>query len=76
MAPVLERKSNGSYEKTVLKGELLIWRTKNQARDQGTVQLKHSICFKSIQIGSYKIKTKSFREIEGALLALLKSCPQ
>jgi hypothetical protein len=23
----------------------MIWRTKNQARDQGTVQLKDSICF-------------------------------
>jgi hypothetical protein len=41
-----------SDQKTVLKGELLIWRTKNQARDQGTVQLKDSICFKSVQIGS------------------------
>jgi hypothetical protein len=39
-------------QKTVLIGELLIWRTKNQARDQGTVQLKDSICFKSVQIGS------------------------
>jgi hypothetical protein len=36
----------------VLKGELLIWRTKNEARDQGTVQLKDSIWFKSVQIGS------------------------
>jgi hypothetical protein len=36
MAPVLEGKSIGS----VLRGELLIWRTKNHARDQGTVQLK------------------------------------
>jgi hypothetical protein len=33
MAPVLEGKSIGSDQKTVLKGELLIWRTKNQARD-------------------------------------------
>jgi hypothetical protein len=33
-------------QKTLLKGELLIWRTKNQARDQGTVQFKDSICFK------------------------------
>jgi hypothetical protein len=33
-------------QKTVLKGELLIWRTKNQARDQGTVQFKDSICVK------------------------------
>jgi hypothetical protein len=40
MAPVLEAKSVGLDQKTVLKGELLIWRTKNQARDQGTVQLK------------------------------------
>jgi hypothetical protein len=52
MAPVLEGKSIGSDQKTVLKGELLIWRTKNEARDQGIVQLKDSICFKSIQIGS------------------------
>jgi hypothetical protein len=34
MAPVLRGKSIGSDQKTVLKGELLIWRTKNQARDQ------------------------------------------
>jgi hypothetical protein len=52
MAPVLEGKSIGSDQKTGLKGELLIWRTKNEARDQGTVQLKVSICFKSVQIGS------------------------
>jgi hypothetical protein len=45
MAPVLEGKSIGSDQKTVLKGELPIWRTKNGARDQGTVQLKDSICF-------------------------------
>jgi hypothetical protein len=32
----------------VLKRELLTWRTKNQARDQGRVQLKDSICFKSV----------------------------
>jgi len=32
MAPALERKSNCSDQKTVLKGELLIWRTKNQSR--------------------------------------------
>jgi hypothetical protein len=42
-------------KKIVLKGELLIRRTKNQARDQGTVQLKDSICVKSVQIGSYEI---------------------
>jgi hypothetical protein len=53
MAPVLEGESIGADRKTVLKGELLIWRTKNQARDQGTlVQRKDSICFKSVQIGS------------------------
>jgi hypothetical protein len=39
-------------KKKLLKGELLIWRTKNHAKDQGTVQLKLSICFKSVQIGS------------------------
>jgi hypothetical protein len=55
MAPVLERTSIGSDQKTVQKGELLIWRTKNQAKDQGTVELKDSICFKSVQIGSYEI---------------------
>jgi len=52
MALVLEGKSIGLDQKTVLKGELVIWRTNNQARDQGTVQLKDSICFKSVQIGS------------------------
>jgi hypothetical protein len=55
MAPVLEGKTIGSDQETVLKGELLIWRSKNQARDQGRVQLKNSICFKSVQIGSYEI---------------------
>jgi hypothetical protein len=35
MAPVLEGKSIGSAQKRVLKGELLIWRTKNQARNKG-----------------------------------------
>jgi hypothetical protein len=44
MAPVLEGKAIGSGQKTVLKGELLIWRTMNQARDPGTLQLKDSIC--------------------------------
>jgi hypothetical protein len=38
-------KINWLDPKTVLKGELLIWRTKNQARDQDRVQLKDSICF-------------------------------
>jgi hypothetical protein len=35
MSPVLEGKSIGSNQKTVVRGELLIWRTKNPARDQG-----------------------------------------
>jgi len=52
MALVLEGTSIGLDQKTVLKGELLIWRTKNQARDQGIVHLKDPICFKSRQIGS------------------------
>ncbi len=43
MAPVLEGKSIGLDQKAVLKAELLNWRTKYQARDQGTVQLKDSI---------------------------------
>jgi hypothetical protein len=43
MAPVLEGKSIGLDQKAVLKAELLNWRTKNQARDQGTLQLKDSI---------------------------------
>jgi hypothetical protein len=33
MALVLEGKSIGSDQKTMLKGELMIWRTKNQVRD-------------------------------------------
>jgi len=33
MAAVLEGKSFGSDQKTVIKGKLLIWRTKNQAVD-------------------------------------------
>jgi hypothetical protein len=52
MVPVLEGNSIGSDQKIVLKGKLLIWRTKNQARDQGIVQLKDSICFKSVPNGS------------------------
>jgi hypothetical protein len=46
MGPALEGKSIGLDPKIVPKGELLIWRTKNQARDHGTDQLKDSICFK------------------------------
>jgi hypothetical protein len=53
MAPVLEENQLVQNKKTVLKGELLIWRTKNQARDQDIVQLKDSI--KSVQIGCYEI---------------------
>jgi hypothetical protein len=49
MAPILEGKSIGLDPKTVLKGELLIWRTKNQVKDQGTVQLWDSICFQISQ---------------------------
>ncbi len=45
MAAVLEGKSIASDRKTVLKGHLLIWRTKKMARDPGTLQLKDSICF-------------------------------
>jgi hypothetical protein len=55
MAPVLERKSIGSNQKPMLEGELLIWRTQNQARDQSTLQLKDSICFKLVQICSRKL---------------------
>jgi hypothetical protein len=44
-----------SDQKTVLKGELLIWRTNNEARDQGMVQLKDSICFKSVEIGPWTL---------------------
>jgi hypothetical protein len=47
MAPVVGGKSLGSDKKTVLKGELLIWRTKNHARGPGTLQLKDSIQFAS-----------------------------
>jgi hypothetical protein len=44
----------GPHQKRVLKGELLIWRTKNQAMDPrySTTQ-KDSICFKSVQIGPW-----------------------
>jgi hypothetical protein len=37
-------------KKKELKGELMIWRTKMQARVQGIVELKHSSCFKWVQI--------------------------
>ncbi len=55
MALGLEGKSIGLDQKIVLKGKLLIWRTKNQAMDQAIVQLKDSIRFKSVQIGSKEI---------------------
>jgi hypothetical protein len=32
----------------------MIWRTKMQARVQGKLQLKDSICYKWVQLGSYK----------------------
>jgi hypothetical protein len=38
MAPVLEGKSIGLDQKTVVKGELLFWSTNNQAEDAGTTQ--------------------------------------
>jgi hypothetical protein len=49
---ILEGKSIGSDQKKELKGEFMIWRTKMQAKVQGKVQLKDSICFKWVQIGS------------------------
>jgi hypothetical protein len=52
-------KINWFGPKKSAKGEFLIWRTKNQARDQGTVQFKDSICFKSVQIGSYEVGPSS-----------------
>jgi hypothetical protein len=57
MAPVSEGKLIGSDQLRVRKGELLIWRIENQARDQSIVQLKDSICFKSVQIGSQEIES-------------------
>jgi hypothetical protein len=39
-------KINRFGPKKDLKGYLMIWRTKMQARIQGRVQLKDSICFK------------------------------
>jgi hypothetical protein len=55
MAPVLEGKTIDLDQKIVLKGELLIWRTKSQAMNQGTAQLKDSICFKWVQIDPTKL---------------------
>jgi hypothetical protein len=57
MAPVLEGKSIESDQKTVLKGELLIWRTKNEARDQGqsnsTIQFA-SKSHKFVDVGEHR----------------------
>ncbi len=75
MAPVLKGKSIGSDPKTLLKGKLLIWRTKNQVRDQLRVQLKDSICFNSAQIGSLGNWTLD-PCLKWALLACLLACTQ
>ncbi len=37
MAPVLENQLVQTEKNCVLKGELLIWRTKNQSKAQGTL---------------------------------------
>jgi len=63
MASILEGKSIGSYQQTVLKGKLMIWRTNNQARDQGIIQLHDSICFKSKQIGPWTFDSKPLSDI-------------
>jgi hypothetical protein len=47
-----EGKSLGSTQNKSSKWELIIWRHKVQTRVQGKVQLKGSICFKWVQIGS------------------------
>jgi len=52
MAPVWEGISIGLDQKTVLKGELLIWRTKSQARHQGTKAQSNS----RIQFASNQFK--------------------
>jgi hypothetical protein len=39
MTPILEENSIGLDPKIVLKGKLLIWKTKNQGKEQGTIQL-------------------------------------
>jgi hypothetical protein len=39
--------------------ELMIWRTQMQARVQGRVQLKDSICFKWVQIVSYELDPRT-----------------
>jgi hypothetical protein len=46
MAPVWRENQLVQTKKTVLKVNFLIWRTKNQATDQGTVEFKDSICVK------------------------------
>ncbi len=49
---ILERKLVDSDQKKEVKGELMIRSTKMQAKVHGRVQLKDSICFKQVQIGS------------------------
>jgi hypothetical protein len=58
MAPVLEGKSIGSDQKIVLKGELLIWRTKNQARDQSRVQLTSACVHLDGKVGNIPLENK------------------
>jgi hypothetical protein len=53
MAPVMEGKSIGWEQKNSAKRRAPDLKNQESARDQGTlVQLKDSICFKSVQIGS------------------------
>jgi hypothetical protein len=52
---ILEGRSIGSDQKKIKelkRRELMIWETNMQARVQGMVQLKNSICSKLVQIGS------------------------
>jgi hypothetical protein len=46
MAPFLGGRINWFKPKKELKGKLMVWRTKMQAKVSGKVQLKDSICFK------------------------------
>ncbi len=53
MAPFwMENQMVWTKTKKELIGELMIWRTKIQGKVQGRVQLKESIYFKWLQIGS------------------------
>jgi len=74
MAHVLEGKSIGSDQKIVQKGELLIWRTKSQARDQGTsfqdLELSIDLCLvpsKYIELHKFE-RQKSFTLVEAVIL--------